>query len=282
MLTTVTSGMEFLNSKYDPLGVALDGWSEQVNENIEDYDEIFEELYDKYKDKSKVAPEVRLVMSLGLSAAMCHVTNTMFKQKMPGMDDILKRNPELARQMARAAAEQAKAMAAGGAQPQAYGRGLDVAEGGAWLDDRVHGREVGVDGPGVGEGAEPGGHGVVVGQRRGRGGGDGELREGQRGEGVSEGRVRRGQEARLGVGRVRVADPGEEGGAAFGREKAPIVFGWVFTAHQLGGAVAALGAGWSRDALASYLPAFALAGAACLIAAALALGARRRAEPAAV
>jgi hypothetical protein len=107
MLTTVTSGMEFLNSKYDPLGVALDGWSEQVNENIEDYDEIFEELYDKYKDKSKVAPEVRLIMSLGLSAAMCHVTNTMFKSKMPGMDDILKRNPELARQMARAAAEQA-------------------------------------------------------------------------------------------------------------------------------------------------------------------------------
>lgn len=107
MLTTVTSGMEFLNSKYDPLGVALDGWSEQVNENIEDYDEIFEELYDKYKDKSKVAPEVRLIMSLGLSAAMCHVTNTMFKSKMPGMDDILKKNPELARQMAQAAAEQA-------------------------------------------------------------------------------------------------------------------------------------------------------------------------------
>jgi hypothetical protein len=107
MLTTVTSGMEFLNSKYDPLGVALDGWSEQVNENIEDYDEIFEELYDKYKDKSKVAPEVRLIMSLGLSAAMCHVTNTMFKSKMPDMNDIMRKNPDLARQMARAAAEQA-------------------------------------------------------------------------------------------------------------------------------------------------------------------------------
>jgi hypothetical protein len=107
MLTTVTSGMEFLNSRYDPLGVALDGWSEQVNENLEDYDEIFEELYDKYKDKSKVAPEVRLIMSLGLSAAMCHVTNTMFKSRMPGMDDILRKNPELAKQMARAAAEQA-------------------------------------------------------------------------------------------------------------------------------------------------------------------------------
>ena len=104
MLTTVTSGMEFLNSRYDPLGLALDGWSEQVNENIEDYDEIFEELYDKYKDKSKVAPEVRLILSLGLSAGMCHVTNTMFKSRMPGMDDILRKNPELARQFAKAAA----------------------------------------------------------------------------------------------------------------------------------------------------------------------------------
>lgn len=107
MMTTVTSGMEFLNNRYDPVGVKLDGWSESINENIEDYDEIFEELYDKYKDRSKVAPEVRLIMSLGLSAAMCHLTNTMFKSNMPGMDDILRKNPDLARQMARAAAEQA-------------------------------------------------------------------------------------------------------------------------------------------------------------------------------
>lgn len=107
MLTTVTNGMEFLNNRFDPFGVKLDGWSEQINENIEDYDEIFEELYDKYKDKSKVAPEVRLIMSLGLSAAMCHVTNTMFKSKMPGMDDILRNNPDLARQFAQAAAQEA-------------------------------------------------------------------------------------------------------------------------------------------------------------------------------
>ena len=124
MLTTVTHGMEILNSRYDPLGVQLDGWSEQVNENIEDYDEIFEELYDKYKDKSKVAPEVRLIMSLGLSAAMCHVTNSMFRNKMPGMDDLLRNNPNLARQMAQAAAEQAvgpgfaKFVSLGGGAPQ--------------------------------------------------------------------------------------------------------------------------------------------------------------------
>jgi sugar phosphate permease len=62
--------------------------------------------------------------------------------------------------------------------------------------------------------------------------------------------------------------------AAFGRERAPIVFGWIFTAHQLGGATAAFGAGLSRTILATYLPAFYIAGAACLAAACLALMAR--------
>lgn len=54
---------------------------------------------------------------------------------------------------------------------------------------------------------------------------------------------------------------------AFGRERAPVVFGWVFAGHQLGAATAAFGAGWSRDALGTYLPAFYGAGAACLLAA---------------
>ncbi|WP_431281031.1 MFS transporter [Humitalea sp. 24SJ18S-53] len=69
-------------------------------------------------------------------------------------------------------------------------------------------------------------------------------------------------------------------GAAFGRDKAPLVFGWIFTAHQLGGALAAIGGGVSRDALASYLPAFYLAGAACLLAAVLIFWARPSRRPA--
>jgi sugar phosphate permease len=69
-------------------------------------------------------------------------------------------------------------------------------------------------------------------------------------------------------------------GAAFGREKAPMVFGWVFTAHQLGAATAAFGAGWSRDALATYLPAFLVAGLACLLAALACLAVRRPAPAA--
>ena len=49
----------------------------------------------------------------------------------------------------------------------------------------------------------------------------------------------------------------------------------MFTAHQLGAALAAGLGGLSRDVLASYLPAFYLAGAACLVAAVLALTIRR-------
>jgi len=107
MLMGAITGMEWLNGKFDPFDIKLDGWSESVHENVEDFDEIFEELYDKYKDKGKMSPEMRLIMAVGGSGFMCHVSNTFFRSKMPTMDDVLKKNPELARQMAAAAAQQA-------------------------------------------------------------------------------------------------------------------------------------------------------------------------------
>ena len=62
---------------------------------------------------------------------------------------------------------------------------------------------------------------------------------------------------------------------AFGRERAPLLFGWIFASHQLGSAAAAVGAGITRDALASYLPAFFAAGAACIVASILIVVMRR-------
>ena len=32
----------FLNNKFDPFDIKLDGWSESVNENLSDFDEAFE------------------------------------------------------------------------------------------------------------------------------------------------------------------------------------------------------------------------------------------------
>ena len=107
MLMGVVTGMEWMNNKFDPFDLKLDGWSEGVHENIDDYDEIFEELYDKYKEKGKMPPEARLLFQLAGSGFMCHVTNTFFRSKMPSADDIFKKNPELAKQFAAAAAQQA-------------------------------------------------------------------------------------------------------------------------------------------------------------------------------
>jgi hypothetical protein len=103
MLMAVINGIEFLNGRFDPFDIKLDGWSEQVNENVSDYDEIFGELYEKYKSKASMSPEIKLLFQLGGSAMMVHMTNTMFKSAMPGMDDILRQNPDLMRSFQNAA-----------------------------------------------------------------------------------------------------------------------------------------------------------------------------------
>ena len=103
-LIACVTGVEFLNTKFDPINARLDGWSENVHENVDDYDDVFEELHDKYKGDSKMAPELRLMMSLAGSAFMFHLTNTMFKSSLPGLDQVMKQNPDLMRQFASATA----------------------------------------------------------------------------------------------------------------------------------------------------------------------------------
>jgi hypothetical protein len=104
MLMASVTAIEFLNNRFDPFDVELEGWSESVHESVEDYDEVFEELYEKYKGRAQIAPEIKLMMMLGGSAFMFHLTKTMFKSSIPGMDEILRQNPEIARQVAAAAA----------------------------------------------------------------------------------------------------------------------------------------------------------------------------------
>jgi len=103
ILMAITSGIEFVNNKFDPLSIKLDGWSESIYENLHEYDDVFEELHEKYKSKVKVAPEIKLLMMVGGSAFMFHLTNTLFKSKMPGLDQILQQNPELAQNVKQAA-----------------------------------------------------------------------------------------------------------------------------------------------------------------------------------
>jgi len=103
ILMAAVSGAEFLNNKFDPFDIKLDGWSESVNESVEDFDEVFEQLYEKYGGGGEIAPELKLVMMLGGSAFMFHLSNTMFKSSMPNMGDIMQQNPDLMKQFAKAA-----------------------------------------------------------------------------------------------------------------------------------------------------------------------------------
>ena len=54
-----------------------------------------------------------------------------------------------------------------------------------------------------------------------------------------------------------------------------MVFGWVFASHQIGAAIAALGAGVIRDQTGSYTLAWLSGAALCLLAAGLSVATRR-------
>jgi len=99
------------HEEYNIFELELQGWSESVYENITDYDEVFEELYYKYKDTVSLAPELKLVCMVAGSAWMFHMSRNMFGKvasKMPEVDEVLARNPELRRQVQDAAADLAQ------------------------------------------------------------------------------------------------------------------------------------------------------------------------------
>lgn len=97
ILISVCSVLEFLNNKFDPLDVVLDGWSEEINEDVEngDYDEVLEDLYDKYADTVEMGPEIKLLMMIGGSAVKFHLCHTVLKTVIPGAETLLKQNPGL-------------------------------------------------------------------------------------------------------------------------------------------------------------------------------------------
>jgi hypothetical protein len=91
---TAVNSIEYANSAFNPFDINLDGWGEQVSEDIESYEEIFSELHDKYKG-GKLSPEISLLLRLGFSAAVVNITNKALSTATPGFNDIIKQSPEL-------------------------------------------------------------------------------------------------------------------------------------------------------------------------------------------
>lgn len=91
---TAVNSIEYANAAFNPFDINLDGWGEQVSEDIDSYEEIFSELHDKYKG-GKLAPELSLLLRLGFSACMVNFTNKALSSATPGFNDVIKQSPEL-------------------------------------------------------------------------------------------------------------------------------------------------------------------------------------------
>jgi hypothetical protein len=91
---TAVNSMEYANAAFNPFDINLDGWGEQVNEDIDSYEEIFAELHDKYKG-GKLSPEISLLLRLGFSAAVVNFSNKALSSATPAFNDVIKQSPEL-------------------------------------------------------------------------------------------------------------------------------------------------------------------------------------------
>lgn len=104
------SGLEWSSKNLDMMkafGLQLDGLSESAQMNVSDLEEDFEELYELYGDKLKFHPLIRIPIHICKTVYMVHITNQMVqKAPIPNMSEILKTNPDIARQLASAAMQQ--------------------------------------------------------------------------------------------------------------------------------------------------------------------------------
>lgn len=91
---TFVNSIEYANAAFNPFDLNLDGWGEQINEDIDSYEEIFSELHEKYKG-GKLSPELSLLLRLGFSAAVVNITNKALSTATPGFNDVIRQSPEL-------------------------------------------------------------------------------------------------------------------------------------------------------------------------------------------
>ena len=91
---TFINSIEYANTVFNPFDLNLDGWGEQVSEDLDSYEELFNELHEKYKG-GKMAPEISLLLRVGFSAAVLNFSNKALSSATPAFNDVIKQSPEL-------------------------------------------------------------------------------------------------------------------------------------------------------------------------------------------
>lgn len=106
-LIGMTRGLELANSKYDFMGLNLDGYTDSVAMNIMEYDDIFERIHEKYASRvGEIDPLIELMIAWGGGAMFYSgLANSTKNQTQASSDqDIIatiERNPEIQERIAR-------------------------------------------------------------------------------------------------------------------------------------------------------------------------------------
>jgi hypothetical protein len=104
MMTNICWGAEIANDKFNPFDFKLQGWSEQVNEDMDDYHDVFGELYEKYfKSGKPIPPELKLFFMISGSAVKFHLTKSTV-HSLPNVGEAIDKDPELAQNLRQQAA----------------------------------------------------------------------------------------------------------------------------------------------------------------------------------
>jgi len=105
----VSSFIEMANGQYNNLfDLTLNGWSDSLNDNIDNFEPIFEELHEKYKDSVQLAPELKLIVAFVGSAVSYHFSQQLLKKaesSIPGFGAVMATNPGLKKQYTDTAAK---------------------------------------------------------------------------------------------------------------------------------------------------------------------------------
>lgn len=106
LLCNLCYGIELGNDYFDPFGFKLDGWSQQMEDDKEEYYDVLSEIYEKYfKSGKPVPPEIKLGFMILSSAGKYHVQKSMFDDSK-NLNEVMDENPELMEKLKRQSAQQ--------------------------------------------------------------------------------------------------------------------------------------------------------------------------------
>lgn len=102
---SVASGAEYLGDAVPRLGLKMKGYSQNVNDTMDEFYEVFDEMIDDWGDTIKFSPGMKYIMLLVRGAIATHTANKLTSAFGPDVMDVMKSNPDLMKNFVNAMAE---------------------------------------------------------------------------------------------------------------------------------------------------------------------------------